>query len=160
MENNKIIIILLVIIIILLAGILAAVPNFIKKDDVEVSDERVAQEITNNSDVPDSIIVELPEFDRKFTKQVGEYTVEAKKWKGGSVGGFGVWLYKNGELVNKDSYLSRAYFYMDGEWKWSDWGNGQGANYHKYPVSSGVEIQKIEVKFQIHYFAAAPKDSL
>ena len=55
MENNKIIIILLVIIIILLAGILAAVPNFIKKDDVEVSDERVAQEITNNSDVPDSL---------------------------------------------------------------------------------------------------------
>ena len=147
MENNKIIIILLVLIIVLLAGILAAMPNFIKKDDVEVSDERVAQEITNNSGVPDSIIVELPEFDRKFTKQVGEYTVEAKKWKGGSVGGFGVWLYKNGELVNKDSYLSRAYFYMDGEWKWSDWGNGQGANYHKYPVSNGVEIQKVEVKF-------------
>ena len=30
---------------------------------------------------------------------------------------------------------------------WSDWGNGQGANYHKYPVSNGVEIKEIEVKF-------------
>ena len=89
----------------------------------------------------------MPGFDTKYTKTVGEYTLEAQKWRGGSVGGFGVWLYKNGELVYKDSYLSRAYFYMDGEWKWSEWGNGQGADYHKYPVSNGVEIQKVEVKF-------------
>ena len=38
---------------------------------------------------------------------------------------------------------------MDGEWKWSDWGNGEDGyeGYHRYPVSQGVEIQEIEVKF-------------
>ena len=119
-------------------------PNLKK---TEVTDDAVVDEITNDSDIPDTITVELPEFDTKFSKTVGEYTVETEKWRGGSIGGFGVWLYKNGEWVNKDSYLSRAYFYMDGEWKWSEWGNGEGANYHKYPVSNDVEIQKIEVKF-------------
>ena len=102
---------------------------------------------TSNSATPDTITVKLPEFDRVYTGTAGGYTVQAEKWKGGTVGGFGVWLYKNGQLVDKDSYLSRAYFYMNGEWKWSDWGNGQGANYHKYPVSNGVEIKEIEVKF-------------
>ncbi|WP_296859093.1 hypothetical protein [uncultured Methanobrevibacter sp.] len=104
-------------------------------------------ETVSNSDSSDTISLELSKFDTKVTKTVGEYKVEAEKWQGGSVGGFGVWLYKNGQLVDKDSYLSRAYFYMDGEWKWSDWGNGQGADYHKYPVSNGVEIKEIEVKF-------------
>ena len=146
MDKNRIIIILLAVIVILLAGILVSMPNF-TKTNVEVSDEDNVIEDRSNSDIPDSITVELPEFDRKFSKTVGEYTVEAEKWRGQSLGGFGVWLYKNGELVNRDSYLSRAYFYMGGEWKWSEWGNGEGANYHKYPVSNDVEIQKIEVKF-------------
>ena len=45
--------------------------------------------------------------------------------------------------------MTRAYFYMDGEWKWSEWGNGEDGyeGYHRYPVSNGVEIQEIEVKF-------------
>lgn len=102
---------------------------------------------SSGSDAPGSISLELPEFDTKYSKTVGEYRVEAEKWQGGTLGGFGVWLYKNGELVYKDSYLSRAYFYMDGEWKWSEWGNGEGAAYHKYPVSNDVEIKEIEVKF-------------
>lgn len=147
-KNNIIIIALLVIIIVLLTGIIAFMPNLTNTDaEVETSDDTAINETTSSSETPDSITVELPNFDTKYTETVGEYTVEAEKWRGGSVGGFGVWLYKNGELVNKDSYLSRAYFYMDGEWKWSEWGNGQGANYHKYPVSDGVEIQEVEVKF-------------
>ena len=91
----------------------------------------------------------MPEFDKIYTGTAGEYSVEAEKWMGGSVGGFEVHLYKSGEPVNKDSYLTRAYFYMDGEWKWSEWGNGEDGyeGYHRYPVSQGVEIQKVEVKF-------------
>ena len=155
MENNQIIVLLLIIIA-FLSILLISMPNFEKTDMTdEITDNSttdgenttIALE-TSNSVSPDSITVELPELDTKYTKTVGEYTVEAEKWEGGTLGGFGVWLYKNGQLVDHDSYLSRAYFYMDGEWKWSDWGNGEDdGTYHKYPVSNDVKIQKIEVKF-------------
>ena len=150
MDNNKLIIIaLLVIIIALLAGLLVMLPNFTKTDANVKTDDGAADETTSNSVTPDTISVELPAFDTVYTKTVGEYSVEAQKWMGGSVGGFEVHLYKNGAPVDKDSYLTRAYFYMDGEWKWSDWGNGEDCyeGYHRYPVSQGVEIQEIEVKF-------------
>ena len=150
MENKNItIIVLLLIIIVLLVGILAYMPNFTKTDNIEtINNDNQVNETTNDPVTPDTVSIELPEFDTKYTKTVGEYTVEAEKWQGGTLGGFGIWLYKNGQLVDQDSYLSRAYFYMDGEWKWSDWGNGEdGATYHKYPVSNDVEIQEIEVKF-------------
>ena len=119
-----------------------------QNETVETTDNNTTNQTTVEP-VPDSIMVELPQFDTKYTKTAGEYTVEAEKWMGGSVGGFEVHLYKNGNPVNKDSYLSRAYFYMDGEWKWSEWGNGEDGyeGYHRYPVSNGVEIQEIEVKF-------------
>jgi hypothetical protein len=105
--------------------------------------------VSESSSSPDTITVELPEFDKTYTGTSGEYRVEASKWMGGSVGGFDIHLYKNGQSVYKDSYMTRAYFYMDGEWKWSEWGNGQDGykDSHRYPVSNGVEIQKIEVKF-------------
>ena len=148
MENKHLIIALLVIIIVLLAGILVLMPNMKQNETVETTDNNTTNQTTVEP-VPDSIMVELPQFDTKYTKTAGEYTVEAEKWMGGSVGGFEVHLYKNGNPVNKDSYLSRAYFYMDGEWKWSEWGNGEDGyeGYHRYPVSNGVEIQEIEVKF-------------
>ena len=149
MDNNKLIIIaLLVIIIVLLAGLLVMLPNFTKTDTDVKTDGGAVDETTSNSVTPDTINVELPAFDTVYTKTVGEYSVEAQKWMGGS-GGFEVHLYKNGAPVDKDSYLTRAYFYMDGEWKWSDWGNGEDGyeGYHRYPVSQGVEIQEIEVKF-------------
>ena len=116
---------------------------------VEITNNTAVDETASNSNTPDTITVELPEFDEIYTGTAGEYSVEAEKWMGGSVGGFEVHLYKGGEPVNKDSYLTRAYFYMDGEWKWSEWGNGEDGyeGYHRYPVSQGVEIQKVEVKF-------------
>ncbi|MBR3113057.1 MAG: hypothetical protein IKH29_05015 [Methanobrevibacter sp.] len=149
MEKNNIIIIALIVLIIALSiGIFASMQNFTKTDaNVETNEITSINQTASSSEVPDSITLELSEFDTKVSKTVGEYTVEAEKWRGGTVGGFGVWLYKNGQLVDKDSYLSRAYFCMNGEWKWSEWGNGEGASYHKYPVSNDVEIQEIEVKF-------------
>ena len=149
MDNNKFIIIaLVVVIIVLLAVLFVIMPNFTKTDANVKTDEGAVDETAGKSVTPDTIKVELPEFDTKYTESVGEYTVEAEKWKGTSVGGFGVSLYKNGQLVDQDSYLSRAYFYMDGKWKWSEWGNGEdNAAYHKYPVSNNVKIQKVEVKF-------------
>lgn len=149
MENNKIVIIgLLVLIIVLLAGILVLMPNMNKQDGtVEITDNITSDKA--NSVTPDTISVELPEFDKTYTETAGEYRIEASKWMGHSLGGFDVYLYKNGERVNKDSYMSRAYFYMDGEWKWSEWGNGENDydGHHRYPVSSGVEIREVEVKF-------------
>ena len=156
MDNKNVIIILLCVIIALLVVGLALMMQTSSNDSISENSDAddsnttsVVNEKTNNDDSPDSIAVELPEFDTKVTKTVGEYTVEAEKWMGGSVGGFEVHLYKNGEPVNKDSYLTRAYFYMDGEWKWSEWGNGEDGyeGYHRYPVSNGVEIQEVEVRF-------------
>ena len=149
-KNRMIIIVLLVVIIALLAGILLSMPNSTKTDaNVETNTTAAINETSSSSEVPDTITVELPEFDKTYTATAGEYKVEATKWMGGSVGGFEVHLYKNGNPVNKESYLTRAYFYMDGEWKWSEWGNGENGydGYHRYPVSNGVEIQKVEVKF-------------
>lgn len=149
MKNKHIIIILtLVIVILALAmGILFLQQNSHQQTNVEInqSDESVSE----SSSSPDTITVELPEFDKTYTGTSGEYRVEASKWMGGSVGGFDIHLYKNGQSVYKDSYMTRAYFYMDGEWKWSEWGNGLDGykDSHRYPVSNGVEIQKIEVKF-------------
>ncbi|WP_296798974.1 carboxypeptidase-like regulatory domain-containing protein [uncultured Methanobrevibacter sp.] len=96
-----------------------------------------------------TVTLELPAFDNKYSTTVGEYRIEAMKWTGASVGGLGVWVYKNGQPLSKSSYMSRGYVHMDGNWKWTEWGQGgSGSNsYHKYPVSNGVEIQKVEVSF-------------
>ena len=150
MENKHIIIILILVIVILAfgVGILFLQQNTPEPTNVE-NNQTEADEVDESSSTPDTITVELPGFDQTYTETAGEYSVDAEKWMGGSVGGFDVHLYKNGKSVDKDSYLTRAYFYMDGEWKWSEWGNGEDGyeGYHRYPVSSGVEIQKVEVKF-------------
>lgn len=152
MDRNKIIIMALVVIIIALAaGIVMVMTNTAKGDMKGEANNAttIANETASAPAAPNTITVKLPEFDTKYTKTAGEYTVEAQKWRGGSVGGFEVHLYKNGDPVYKDSYMTRAYFYMDGEWKWSDWGNGEDGyeGYHRYPVSSGVEIKEVEVTF-------------
>lgn len=147
MEDKYVIIILFAVIVVLALCVGTLLQQSAQGQSDVQSSSAEDVDVHKSTSSPDTIRMALPEFDTKITKTVGEYTVEAEKWEGTSVGGFGVWLYKNGQLVDKDSYLSRAYFYMDGEWKWSEWGNGQGANYHKYPVGKGVEIQEIEVKF-------------
>lgn len=93
------------------------------------------------------VSLDLTSFDTYVTKKVGDYEVKAMKWRGTTVGGLGVYVYKNGQMVDKNSYLSRGYICMDGKWKWTDWGTGgSGSNsYHKYPVSNGVIIEKVEV---------------
>lgn len=150
MEQKHMIIILLLVIVILASGvgILSLQQNTNEQATVETN-QTEDSDVQESSSAPDTITVELAEFDKKYTETAGEYSVEAEKWMGGSVGGFYVHLYKNGASVDKDSYLTRAYFCMDGEWKWSDWGNGEDGyeGYHRYPVSNGVEIQKVEVKF-------------
>lgn len=95
-----------------------------------------------------TVSIDLPAFDNKYSKTVGEYRIEAMKWSGTTVGGLGVWVYKNGQMVDKSSYLSRGYICMNGNWKWTEWAHGEdGSTYHKYPVSSDVQIQKVEVSF-------------
>ena len=88
-------------------------------------------------------------YDEYTNTTDGDYTVQTYKGEGSTVGGFEVYLYKNGKLVDADDFESRAYFCMDGEWKWSNWAHGEEANEmcHKYPVSSGVEIKEVEVRF-------------
>ena len=95
-----------------------------------------------------TVTLELTSFDTYVTKTVGDYKVQAMKWQGATIGGLGVFVYKNGQMIDKDSYLSRGYIRMDGQWKWTEWGTGgSGSNsYHKYDVSPDVIIEKVEVK--------------
>lgn len=108
----------------------------------------VVEASKTSSDSQHTISV-VPEFDKTVKKADGEYTVEATKWRGGSVGGFEVSLYKNGQLMDRNSYQSRAYFNDGSGWKWSNWDYGEesGATLHKYPVSNTVEIKDVEVNF-------------
>lgn len=110
-------------------------------------EKATTKEVKDKSSSQHTISVK-PEFDKNVRKTSGKYMVEATKWRGTAAGGFGVTLYKNGERMDRYSYQSRAYFNMDGEWKWSNWDYGEeGATYHKYPVSNNVDIKEIEVRF-------------
>ena len=45
-----------------------------------------------------SVTLELNAYDQRVSKTVGEYKVEAMKWRGTTVGGLGIWVYKNGQM--------------------------------------------------------------
>lgn len=92
--------------------------------------------------------IELDGYDAYYSATDGDYKGEAMKWQGSSIGGLGVWLYKNGQLMDKKDYLSRGYVCIDGQWKWTEWEHGEvDAVYHKYDVGNGVIIQKVEISF-------------
>lgn len=94
-----------------------------------------------------TVSLTLNNYDERVSQNVGEYKVEAMKWRGTSVGGLGVWVYKNGQMLDKSAYLSRGYICKDGQWQWTIWDDGgEGANYHKYPASNEVQIQTVEVQ--------------
>lgn len=117
-------------------------------EDIEVKAATTNSKSSSSSDSSSHTITVTSEFDKTVKKSSGEYSVEVTKWKGTTVGGFGVSLYKNGQLMDRNSYESRAYFHMDGEWKWSNWSHGEeDALYQKYPVSNDVEIREVEVRF-------------
>ena len=148
MENKNIIVIMILVIVILsfAVGIL-----FLQQNNTQTNTE--TEEIENSSvqessSSPHTLTV-VPEFDQDVRKSDGPYSVVATKWMGGSVGGFEVSLYKDGQMMDRDSYQSRAYFNDGSGWKWSNWDNGEvdAATFHKYPVSSGVEIREVEVRF-------------
>ncbi len=149
MENKHIIIVLILIIVILAlgVGILFLQQNNEEPTNIETNQTEVV-DVQESSSSPHTISV-VPEFDRDVRKSDGEYSVVATKWRGGSVGGFEVSLYKNGQLMDRDSYQSRAYFNDGSGWKWSNWDDGEvsGATLHKYPVSNDVEIREVEVMF-------------
>ena len=148
MENEKTIIILLVIIGALLVVFLAVLNPFGTGTEASVT-TATGNEIQESDSFSSgqSVTLDLPNYDEYVTESSGEYTIKAYKWSGGNVGELRIWVYKNDQLIDKDSYSSRAYFYMNDEWKWSDWGNGQsGFEYHNYPVENGVLIEKVEVR--------------
>ena len=94
-----------------------------------------------------TVSLTLNNYDEHVSQNVGEYKVEAMKWRGTTVGGLGVWVYKNGQMLDKSAYSSRGYICMNGQWKWTNWDDGEeGATYHKYPVSNDVLIQTVEVQ--------------
>ena len=148
MENKNIIMIMIMVIVVLsfVVGIL-----FLQQNNSQTNSKTEPIEnssVQESSSSPHTLSV-VPEFDVDVKKTDGPYSVEATKWMGGSVGGFEVSLYKNGQLMDRDSYQSRAYFNDGSGWKWSNWDNGEvdAATFHKYPVSRSVEIREVEVRF-------------
>lgn len=117
-------------------------------DKIKVEKATTSKVDSQSSSTQNTISV-VPEFDKYVKKSEGEYTVEATKWMGGSVGGFEVSLSRNGQMMDRSSYQSRAYFNDGSGWKWSNWDDGEvaGSTLHKYPVSNGVEIREVEVMF-------------
>ena len=149
MENRRLIIILILVIIILALGIGISFLQAGNEKQTNVETQDVDDGSVEESSASPHTLSVVPEFDRDVKKSDGQYTVEATKWMGGSVGGFEVSLYKNGQLMDRSSYQSRAYFNDGSGWKWSNWDDGEvdGATFHKYPVSKGVEIREVEVMF-------------
>lgn len=89
-------------------------------------------------------------YNKYVTKKVGKYKVQVYKWKGYRLGGLRIYLIKNSKYVKRTSFATRAYFKMDGRWKWSPWSHASSGfpSYHHYDVSSNVKITKVQVKFR------------
>lgn len=89
-------------------------------------------------------------YNRHVTKYVGKYKIQVYKWKGYSLGGLRIYVTKNGNYVKRGAFLTRAYFKMNGKWKWSRWSHAASGypRYHHYGVSNGVKITKVQVKIR------------
>ena len=89
-------------------------------------------------------------YNKYVTKKVGKYKVQVYKWKGYRLGGLNIYLFKNGKYVKRSAFVTRAYFKMNGRWRWSSWSHASSGytTYHHYPVSNNVKITKVQVKFR------------
>lgn len=89
-------------------------------------------------------------YNRHVTKYVGKYKVQVYKWKGYRLGGLRIYVTKNGNYVKRGAFLTRAYFKMNGKWKWSRWSHAASGYpmYHHYGVSKNVKITKVQVKIR------------
>lgn len=89
-------------------------------------------------------------YNKYVTKKVGKYKIQVYKWKGYRLGGLNIYLTKNGKYVKSSSFSTRAYYKMNGKWRWSSWSHASSGyeSYHHYPVDSDVKITKVQVKFR------------
>ena len=89
-------------------------------------------------------------YNRYVTKKVGKYKIQVYKWKGYRLGGLRIYVMKNGKYVKRNAFITRAYFKMNGKWRWSRWSHASSGYpfYHHYNVSTGVKITKVQVKFR------------
>lgn len=89
-------------------------------------------------------------YNKYVTKKVGKYKIQVYKWKGYMLGGLNIYLTKYGKYVKSSAFLTRAYFKMNGKWRWSRWSHASSGytTYHHYAVSNGVKITKVQVKFR------------
>lgn len=91
-------------------------------------------------------------YNKYVTKKVGKYKIKVYKWKGYRLGGLRIYLTKNGKYVKSSKFVTRAYFKMNGKWRWASWSHASRGYvlYHHYPVSSDVKITKVQVKFRYY----------
>lgn len=89
-------------------------------------------------------------YNKYVTKKVGKYKIQVYKWKGYSLGGLRIYIIKNGKYLKRTSFSTRAYFKMNGKWRWSSWSHASEGfpSYHHYDVSNSVKITKVQVKFR------------
>lgn len=113
---------------------------------------KVSKATKNNKLKSSFKIVNLyPKNSRYVTKWYGKYKIQVYKWMGRSIGGLEVFLLKYGKYnVKSKSFLTRAYFKMNGRWRWSSWSHATSSFQlkHHYPVSRGVLIYRVQVLFK------------
>ncbi|MBQ2652946.1 MAG: hypothetical protein IJF83_05275 [Methanobrevibacter sp.] len=87
---------------------------------------------------------------RHVTKHVGKYKIQVYKWTGYRLGGLRIYVTQNGKYVKRNAFITRAYYKVNGKWRWSRWSHASSGypNYHHYGVSSDVKISKVQVKIR------------
>ncbi|WP_305557740.1 hypothetical protein [Methanobrevibacter sp. V74] len=83
------------------------------------------------------------------TKYSGKYKI--KTYQKETPKGFKlkIYVYKNGKIVNPDNYLSKVHFKNKGQWKWSNWDDGEDElTYHDYWYYKSVKTDKVMVKLR------------
>ena len=90
-------------------------------------------------------------YNNYVSKNSGKYKIETYKWKGYTIGGLEIYLYKNGKMVPSSQFSSKAFYNADGTWRWGTWSHAsQGyTNYHHYSLGNDVKVSKVKVRFII-----------
>lgn len=97
-------------------------------------------------------------YNGETSKKLGKYKIETSTYEYGAGSSYHyfkvcVLLYKNGELCNKRSYLSKVHYKSNGKWHWtkykgyfSEWSYNQHWFFYEY--YPGLKVDKIKIKFK------------
>ena len=90
-------------------------------------------------------------LNRYVSKKWSSYKAQTYKFKNGGLSTLCMFLYKNGNMKNPYTYLTRYHYKYKGKWHWTSWRTSYGeAAYHKTAgIRKGVTIGSVQFKFRI-----------